>query len=56
MTRYQRHVPTGTNDRWALAKEFGFGSDSSVYDECLILGEVPGRCALLDWAIYHPGW
>ena len=42
MTRYERHVPTGTllNDRWALAKEFGFGSDSSVYDECLILGEV----------------
>jgi acetyltransferase-like isoleucine patch superfamily enzyme len=41
-SRYARHVPIGTllNDRWALAKEFGFGSDSSVYDECLILGEV----------------
>ncbi len=41
-TKYNRHVPTGTllNDRWRLAEELHFAKDSSVYDECLILGNV----------------
>lgn len=40
--RHARHVPTGTllNDRWDLARSFGFGPGASVYDECLILGNV----------------
>ena len=40
--RYDRHVPVGTllNDRWELARELGFGEESSVYDECLVLGDV----------------
>lgn len=39
---FQRHVPTGTllNDRWALAQSLGFGNGSSVYDDCLIMGDV----------------
>jgi len=38
----KRHVPVGTlrNDRWRLAAERGFGVGTSVYDECLILGDV----------------
>lgn len=40
--KHARHVPTGTllNDRWKLAAELGFGQGSSVYDECLLLGDV----------------
>ena len=40
--QHNRHVPTGTllHDRWQLAKDHGFGEGTSVYDECLILGEV----------------
>ena len=40
--RFDRHVPTGSllHDRWLLARDHGFGEGSSVYDECLILGDV----------------
>jgi acetyltransferase-like isoleucine patch superfamily enzyme len=40
--KFDRHVPTGDilNDRWELAKSFGFGEGTSVYDDCLILGTV----------------
>lgn len=27
-------------DRWERAREYGFGEGSSVYDSCLVLGEV----------------
>lgn len=42
MTKYARHVPTGSllNDRWKLAEKLHFGKGTSVYDECLILGDV----------------
>lgn len=42
MAKYSRHVPTGTllNDRWSLAEELHFAKGSSVYDECLLLGDV----------------
>lgn len=40
--RFDRHVPTGDllHDRWDLARDHGFGEGTSVYDDCLILGEV----------------
>jgi acetyltransferase-like isoleucine patch superfamily enzyme len=40
--KFVRHVSTGDllHDRWALAKNYGFGEESSVYDSCLILGDV----------------
>jgi acetyltransferase-like isoleucine patch superfamily enzyme len=40
--RFDRHVPTGSllNDRWQLAQDHGFGEGTSVYDECVILGDV----------------
>lgn len=40
--RFHRHVPAGTllHDRWTLARDWGFGDGTSVYDECLILGKV----------------
>ncbi|MCP5050918.1 MAG: hypothetical protein GY940_27380 [bacterium] len=40
--RFNRHVPMGNlfNDRWKLASEMGYGENSSVYDDCLILGDV----------------
>ena len=40
--RFNRHVPLGTllHDRWQVAGEYGFGEGTSVYDECLILGDV----------------
>jgi|SRR5579884_792850 len=40
--RFNRHVPTGDllHDRWDLAKDHGFGEGTSVYDDCLILGNV----------------
>jgi acetyltransferase-like isoleucine patch superfamily enzyme len=40
--KHHRHVPTGEhlNDRWELAAEYGFGPGTSVYDSCVILGDV----------------
>jgi len=40
--QFNRHVPLGSllNDRWALAQSCGFGEQTSVYDECLIQGDV----------------
>jgi len=40
--RFDRHVPLGTllDDRWDLAQRCGFGEGTSVYDECLIQGDV----------------
>jgi acetyltransferase-like isoleucine patch superfamily enzyme len=40
--RFNRHVATGDllSDRWELARECGFGARTSVYDDCLILGDV----------------
>jgi acetyltransferase-like isoleucine patch superfamily enzyme len=40
--KYNRHVPTGEllHDRWELAREYGFGEGTSVYDSCLIQGDV----------------
>lgn len=40
--KFNRHLPTGEllHDRWELAKEYGFGERTSVYDSCLIMGEV----------------
>jgi acetyltransferase-like isoleucine patch superfamily enzyme len=40
--KFNRHVPTGSllYDRWDLAKDYRFGEGTSVYDECLILGDV----------------
>jgi acetyltransferase-like isoleucine patch superfamily enzyme len=40
--KFNRHVSTNDllHDRWELAKEYGFGEGTSVYDDCLILGDV----------------
>jgi acetyltransferase-like isoleucine patch superfamily enzyme len=40
--RYNRHVGTGEllHDRWQLGREYGFGADTNVYDDCLIVGDV----------------
>ncbi len=40
--RFDRHVPIGAllHDRWELARELGFGARTSVYDDCLVLGDV----------------
>ena len=40
--KFNRHVSVGTllYDRWELARDYGFGEGTSVYDECLILGDV----------------
>jgi len=40
--KFNRHVPLGSllHDRWAVAREYGFGEGTSVYDECLIQGDV----------------
>ena len=40
--KFDRHVPTGSllHDRWKLARDNGFGEGTSVYDECLIIGQV----------------
>jgi acetyltransferase-like isoleucine patch superfamily enzyme len=40
--RFNRHVSLGDllYDRWELAKNYGFGEGTSVYDSCLILGDV----------------
>jgi len=40
--RFDRHVSTANllHDRWELARDLGFGEGTSVYDDCLILGDV----------------
>jgi acetyltransferase-like isoleucine patch superfamily enzyme len=40
--RFNRHLPTGEllHDRWDLARECGFGEGTSVYDSCLVMGDV----------------
>lgn len=40
--KFNRHVPIGNilNDRKELAKNFNWGDNSSVYDDCLIFGDV----------------
>jgi acetyltransferase-like isoleucine patch superfamily enzyme len=40
--KFNRHVPTGDllYDRWDLARDYGFGEGTSVYDDCLVLGDV----------------
>lgn len=40
--RYNRTLPFGDYivDRWEKARELGFGDGTSVYDSCLILGQV----------------
>ncbi len=41
-TRFNRHLPTGElfYDRWELAKDYGFGKGTSVYDTSVIIGDV----------------
>jgi acetyltransferase-like isoleucine patch superfamily enzyme len=40
--KFNRHLSTGNllHDRWDLARDHGFGEGTSVYDDCLILGDV----------------
>jgi acetyltransferase-like isoleucine patch superfamily enzyme len=40
--KFNRQVSTGTllHDRRDVAREYGFGEGTTVYDECLILGDV----------------
>lgn len=40
--RWNRVLPSGDQlvDRWDKAKRLGFGAGSSVYDSCLVLGDV----------------
>lgn len=40
--RFQRVLPFGdvVVDRWEKAEMLGFGSGSSIYDSCLVLGDV----------------
>jgi acetyltransferase-like isoleucine patch superfamily enzyme len=40
--KYDRHVPLGSllHDRWQMARDHGFGEGTSIYDECVIDGEV----------------
>jgi len=40
--KHNRHVPSGDllYDRWQLAKDYRFGEETSVYDQCSILGNV----------------
>jgi acetyltransferase-like isoleucine patch superfamily enzyme len=40
--KFNRHVSTGDllYDRWDLARDYGFGKGTSVYDDALILGDV----------------
>jgi acetyltransferase-like isoleucine patch superfamily enzyme len=39
---WKRSLPVGDllNDRWDRARRLGFGPESSLYDSCLILGDV----------------
>lgn len=58
--RFNRHVPTGTllYDRWDLARDYEFGEGTSVYDECLILGDVEvGRhCWIGPFTVLDGAW
>jgi acetyltransferase-like isoleucine patch superfamily enzyme len=58
--RFHRHVPTGTllYDRWDLARDYEFGEGTSVYDECLILGNVTiGRhCWIGPFTVLDGAW
>jgi len=40
--KYNRHVSTNDHlyDRWELARDYGFGEGTSVYDSATILGDV----------------
>lgn len=40
--KWKRDLPIGEllSDRWARAKQLGFGRDSSVYDSALVYGDV----------------
>ena len=40
--RWRRSVPFGDQvvDRWERARAYGFGRGTSVYDSCLVLGDV----------------
>ena len=40
--RWRRSLPFGdyVTDRWARAARYGFGEGTSVYDACLVLGDV----------------
>lgn len=51
--RFNRHVSTGDllYDRWDLARDYGFGEATSVYDSCLILGDV--RVGRFCWVGPH---
>lgn len=42
ISEYNRSVPfaDAVFDRWQKAKELGFGEGTSVYDSCLVLGDV----------------
>jgi acetyltransferase-like isoleucine patch superfamily enzyme len=42
MRKFERHVSFGDliSDRWETAKAYGFGEESSCYDNVLIKGEV----------------
>jgi acetyltransferase-like isoleucine patch superfamily enzyme len=58
--RFHRHVPMGTllYDRWDLARDYEFGEGTSVYDECLILGNVSiGRhCWIGPFTVLDGAW
>ena len=43
---FQRSVPFADTvvDRWEKARQLGFGEGTSVYDSCLILGDVSVGC------------
>jgi acetyltransferase-like isoleucine patch superfamily enzyme len=40
--KHGRHVSANNHlyDRWELARDYGFGEGTSVYDDCMILGDV----------------
>jgi acetyltransferase-like isoleucine patch superfamily enzyme len=42
IVEYKRRVPFGDliTDRWANAKEYGFGEGTSMYDSAVVLGSV----------------
>ncbi len=43
--RWHRNLPVGElfSDRWARAKELGFGKNASIYDSALVFGKVDGE-------------
>lgn len=42
MEKHNRMTPAGDylQDRWSRAEELGFGSESSIYDSALVIGDV----------------